>query len=325
MMHTSPPPSFLFFSSTTPAPTPNPTSTATARDDLKLNRTTGGDKFHILVDYIGIGDGADSVRLGGVSTEDLSDGRYIVKYFPKYPGKYKIFVDFLGTFGGLGGPLRGTGTIITFFENVPRENNNLAGPILLKSLRTDVEYIKKFTKDLSYGIFVRVKDDTWSSEEQIRVLMNVKEGLLKAESQAAEINLLVDRSECVAEFLSDQDVSIGGLDEALQVGKTLWDKILRESGQVLSKIAPIMRAHAGKIRGDIQSYEAHVLAYKEELQNSEYYRYATGPYRSAELLNSANQMHIQQKAICEKMKHISNVFDCVRDMDGSIKIIEDVR
>jgi hypothetical protein len=35
-------------------------------------------------------------------------------------------------------------------------------------------------------------------------------------------------------------------------------------------------------------------------------------------------MHTQQKAICEKMKHIANVFDCVRDMDGSIAIIEEV-
>jgi phenylpyruvate tautomerase PptA (4-oxalocrotonate tautomerase family) len=35
-------------------------------------------------------------------------------------------------------------------------------------------------------------------------------------------------------------------------------------------------------------------------------------------------MHTQQKAICEKMKHISNVFDCVRDMDRSIEIIEEV-
>jgi dynein heavy chain len=83
----------------------------------------------------------------------------------------------------------------------------------------------------------------------------------------------------------------------------------------------MMRAHAGKIRGDIQSYEAHVLAYKEELQNAEYYRFSTGPRRAKELLDSANHMHQQQKNICEKMRHIANVFECVRDMEGPIATI----
>jgi len=92
----------------------------------------------------------------------------------------------------------------------------------------------------------------------------------------------------------------------------------------LSKIAPIMRAHAGKIRGDILSYEAHVQAYKEELQNAEYYKFSTGPHKSKELLGNADAMHLQQKAICEKMKHIANVFDCVKDMDGPIAIITEV-
>ena len=33
----------------------------------------------------------------------------------------------------------------------------------------------------------------------------------------SEINMLVDRSECVIQLLAEQDVVIGGLDEALQV------------------------------------------------------------------------------------------------------------
>ena len=59
--------------------------------------------------------------------------------------------------------------------------------------------------------------------------------------------MLLDRSECVIQLLAEQEVVIGGLDEALQTGKILWDRIVRESAQILSKISPIMRAHAGKI------------------------------------------------------------------------------
>jgi dynein heavy chain len=128
---------------------------------------------------------------------------------PRHPGKYRITVDFLGTFGGLAGPLRGTDTTITFDEHASRECNMMAGEIVIKSLKEDVEHLKRFTQDISSNIFVRVKDDSWSSEEQIRVLMNVKEALLRAESQSSEINILIDRSDCVVQFLAEQDVVIG--------------------------------------------------------------------------------------------------------------------
>ena len=60
----------------------------------------------------------------------------------------------------------------------------MAGSIVIKSLKEDIEHLKRFTLDLSSSIFVRVKDESWTSEEQIRVLMSVKESLLRADSQA---------------------------------------------------------------------------------------------------------------------------------------------
>ena len=294
-----------------------------ARDDARSYRTTGGDEFDVTVDYVGTGSG-DSMRLQGVSIQDLFDGRYVVTYLAKHPGKYTVGVHFLGTFGGTAGPIKGSGVVVEFSVTAQRECNSLTGSLVMQALKNDIEYLQRFTQEISSSIFVRVKDESWSSEEQIRVLMNVKEALLRADTQAKDINLLVDRAECVLMFLNEQEVPISGSEDALASGKALWERIVRESNQVLSKIAPIMRAHAGKIRGDILSYEAHVLAYKEELQNAEYYKFVTGPVRSKELLGNADAMHLQQKAICEKMKHIANVFDCVKDMDGPIAIITEV-
>ena len=54
---------------------------------------------------------------------------------------------------------------------------------------------------------------------------------------------------------------------------------------------------AGKIRGDIQSYEVHVTAYRDDLRNAPYYLYGTGPVRATELLTNADKMHNQQKGI----------------------------
>jgi len=130
--------------------------------------------------------------------------------------------------------------------------------LVMKALRRDVEYLLTFTKELSDGILVRVKDDSWTIEEQIRVLVHVKEHLLRMEEETNDTNLLVDRCEAIIQYLKDQGIPVDGYEDKLAIGRAAWEKILREAPQVQSRIAPIMRAHAAKIRADIQSYEAHV-------------------------------------------------------------------
>ena len=40
-----------------------------------MYRTTGGDEFIATVEYLGVGDGGERIRVSGVSIEDLQDGR----------------------------------------------------------------------------------------------------------------------------------------------------------------------------------------------------------------------------------------------------------
>ena len=96
--------------------------------------------------------------------------------------------------------------------------------------------------------------------------MNVKESLIQAEKASKDTTLLVDRSECIINYLRDQDVTVTSLEEALAAGKAEWEKILREMPQISNKISPMMRAHGGKIRNDIVAYEAHTKQYLEKAQ-----------------------------------------------------------
>lgn len=75
---------------------------------------------------------------------------------------------------------------------------------------------------------MRVKDDSWSSDEQIQVLMRTKEALLLIDTKQVETSLMVDRSECVLKYLVEESIVIGGMEEALQASKILWEKLLRE-------------------------------------------------------------------------------------------------
>lgn len=78
--------------------------------------------------------------------DDLSNGKYLVTYVAKYPGKYEIKVDFMGTFGGKAGALRGSGTIVEFSDRAPRENNQMSGDLVINSLRADILHLQQFTE-----------------------------------------------------------------------------------------------------------------------------------------------------------------------------------
>lgn len=71
----------------------------------------------------------------------------------------------------------------------------------------------------------------------------------------SQINILLDRCECVIQFLAEQSVTIEGVDSMLHIGQKLWDRIQRESVQISSRISPIMRAHRGiSLNIDIYTY-----------------------------------------------------------------------
>lgn len=298
-----------------------------ARDENNVNRTTGGDEYHVVVLLKGGGESGEDLPLQGVYVEDLDNGKYVVTYVAPYPGKYEVKVNFVGTFGGVAGPVKGSGVIIEFDKNAPRDNNIMAGELVMRRLREDIMHLQQFTQQLSEGIFVRVKDDSWTSEEQIRVLVKVKESLILMEEKTAETNLLVCRCEAIIEYLNEQDVDLNRLDDYLAMGKTAWEKILREAPQVLTKIAPMMRSHSTKIRNDIQGYETHVQAYKDEVCKSDFRLYTTGPERSKVLLDAADKVQAQERKTCQLMMHIANIFDCQKEMsvaDGVVKEVDEL-
>ena len=102
----------------------------------------------------------------------------ISTYVAKFPGEYKIDVTYMGTFGGEVGPVRGSGVTIKFDEFAPRDNNNPTGPLVQQTLKDDVAKVVDFCEEVGERIFVKIKDDGWTAEDQIRVLMSVKEMLL---------------------------------------------------------------------------------------------------------------------------------------------------
>ena len=293
-----------------------------ARDDENRNRTTGGDEYLVNVTLIGGGADGDDVKIHGISIEDLEDGRYVVTYLAKYSGQYKIDVNFMGTFGGKVGPVRGSGVLIDFDEFAPRDNNIMAGQLVVQSLKADVAYLEQYTSEVSDRIFVRVKDESWTAEEQIRVLMNVKECLIDVQNKTPDTNLIVDRAECIVSYLREQGTVVSGVTDSLAEGKSAWEKIIREGPQILAKVSPMMRAHSSKIRADITAYEAHCKAYKDEVSNQPFKKFNTGFTHALEMISTADAFHTEETDTLAKMLHIANVFECLKEMEPSQELMK---
>ena len=111
---------------------------------------------------MGGGEDGEDIRLTGVLVEDFGNGKYLVTYAARHEGKYRVNVEFNGTYGGKAGPLRGSGNEIDFSAKALRENNQMSGDLVINALRADIVYLQQFVDDLAKTILVRMKDDSWS-------------------------------------------------------------------------------------------------------------------------------------------------------------------
>jgi hypothetical protein len=135
---------------------------------------------------------------------------------------------------------------------------------------------------------------------------------------------MLDRSLCIIEYLREQGTTVPGVEDSLQEGKVLWERILREGPQILAKVSPMMRAHSSKIRADIASYEQHCTAYKEEVGSSTIKRWITGHVNALSQITSAEEFHVEECETLRKMLHIANVFECLKEMEPSEALMGDV-
>ena len=245
-------------------------------------------------------------------------------YTAPNPGEYEVQVDFKGTFGGAEGAVRGSPCTILFEEFVSRDNNTMAGKLVLDALKQDLNFLLEFSRKTSEGISAKVKDESWSNEQSVNSLVSVKEHLNLIEERQEEINLVMDRSSSILAYLKNQGVNIGPMEVQLKKARNTWETTIKEVPQTQVKIAPLVKAQGSKMRGDIEIYEKGVFAYLEEVNNSPFKVFATGAFSALQLLNTAKELHDKEKQRCSEMLHLANMFDCPRDMQRSQDIIHSI-
>lgn len=87
---------------------------------------------------------------------DHEDGKYTVFYTPINPGMYSITVEFLGTFGGTQGPIRGSPFKFEVKSDSDPEVNQLDSGLLIESIQNDIAHFQDLCNQTKEGLSKKV-------------------------------------------------------------------------------------------------------------------------------------------------------------------------
>ena len=129
--------------------------------------------------------------------DDVGDGTYLVTFMPQRPAKYQIDVEFLGSFDGPAGPVRGSPFTITTADAENGDDvNMLAGGLFVSSLDAKTKMLKDFCNDKLKGLRAPIDADS-----DVKELIAVKEHLRSVEERAEEMTLLIDSTTASLQYL----------------------------------------------------------------------------------------------------------------------------
>jgi dynein heavy chain len=260
-----------------------------------------------------------------VTVQDQENGRYLVSFVPKTPGTYIISAEFLGSFGGQAGHIRASPTYAKFDDFVSRDNNSMMGKVFVDSLKTTLTFLGEFTKTTYAGLMGKLQDDSWTHKDVTDAIVRMREHIMNVEGRGDEILLSLDRCREVCENLKSQGVNVTSLEGVLDTARQTWDAVLRELPNTIIRVNPLVKANSIRMKQEIQRYEEKVRAYLNNLQEGAWKSFETGQVAAIQLLDEAQGLHAEEDKKCDEMVHLSNIFECPRDMQKPLDLMHVAR
>ena len=198
-----------------------------ARDAKNRDRTTGGDEFEVRVRQKLIDDEGEieyrTVR--NVEIDDAENGTYAVTYTGQDAGDYLIECEFLGTFGGEKGHVRGSPCTALLDEMAPRANNAINGKLLATRLRDDIDFLLDFTKRTLDIITAQTTSVDWPPERQVNAIAAIKGGIDLIGEREAEVALSLDRVDATLTYLKGMGKNVNAQMAQLGSAREKWEDL----------------------------------------------------------------------------------------------------
>ncbi|KAH8072714.1 hypothetical protein JL721_3359 [Aureococcus anophagefferens] len=254
-----------------------------------------------------------------VELSDSGDGTYVAAFAAPVVGTYTITIEFMGTFDGKAGPVRGSPFQMTcvdrdeYIEKNPKDirlsegetepsdellsfNNSMDGPIVTNDVLNKIKEIREFSNKKKRGL--QKLDPT--NYDAIAPLIEGKEHLRDIEKMSA-----VDR-------MMDQ------------LGKAIvdWTEVLALVEPTATAITPTTIHFANKTVGWIEEYEQKIKDLDESFRGSKVFSMEVGHDDALKMLDKNEKEFVEETKILEKNAHLCAVFEFPEKINKSQEILQ---
>ncbi|CAM9266952.1 unnamed protein product [Chrysoparadoxa australica] len=308
-----------------------------AIDKIGNERVCGMDEFDIVVTDVaaafereqgkakaGAGGGNDEDEGPSVTVpctiEDHSNGTYTVTYTAPRPGEYTVTVDFLGTFNGIGGPVRGSPFTVCAVDNEgsDKEVNSMKGPLMMNYIKDSTKELKDFCNKSLKGLRANIPKESRPD------LIRVKEFLKGVNRRQDQLNLRVDSNLAAIKILRKTEKGADRMMDALDSASTLWSDAKSQVPITAAAIVPLTQAWATTTEESIGAYEKEVETKATNFKNESFWVATGTPESAREALSNAEAELARERLALEKNAHLANIFDFPEAIKASSKMIEDM-
>jgi dynein heavy chain len=334
-------------------------------------RNTGGDEFKVVItagddvepdqieEFDEEGEPTGKMLDVGPAVEDVKiidrqDGTYAVNYAVPKKGTYNITVEFMGTFAGLAGPIRGSPFNATFHpvptaeeiaadtgkkrktaaDNITNDNNKMDGPLMMQYIEAQANALEVKMKNTMKKLTKKVAPGNRAE------LQTVKQTLKLVESEHADQAYTVDTCTSALEFLKDaypkhaREVEKAMKD--LTKAEGTWQNVATQVPKTTEAIVSETASQGQLTQNEIKEYEKQLGARQKEFRQLPFWEaeagldgeakewHAHNVAKAAELMDEQKVFQVSERQTLQEKLNLCQIFDFPKLIVPCQTIVDDI-
>eukprot|EP00904_Undaria_pinnatifida_P003126 jgi/Undpi1/12814/HiC_scaffold_7.g02481.m1 len=251
--------------------------------------------------------------------QDNMNGTYAVTYTPSCPGEYRVSVEFLGTFQGIAGPIRGSPFSCSCVEGADVENNALNGPLMMSSIKDSTRELKDYSTKTLKGLKKNIpKDDRHE-------LIKCKEYLKESEARRGELDLRIDANRAALFVLrKNGERNVERLLDTLDNAASVWTDVKSQAPVTQQNLVPLTKLWSQKTEEEIEIYQSVVSEQLKEFKVRPFWEFECGAEAGRTTLAEAEDALGKERKKLDAATHLCALFEFPELIKESQRMIADM-
>jgi len=284
-----------------------------------------------------------------VELYDNRDGTYLAQYTPPAAGEYKVYIEYMGTFDGEPGPVRGSPFSLTCVD-VPTywsglvasgskevrsvdlaegalfpepeqllAHNALDGNVFQTSMTAQIKEMKEFSAKKKRGLA-----KTLEANGPVGPLIEIKEHLRSVDEREHEFALQIDTITGALAQLKAKGNAVDRTTDQLQKAISEWSDVLVLAPETAHRIVPDTQDHGARTMVLVEQYEEKVRMLEAEFKTRSLFTTAPGSEEANKALDKASKEFEEELKVLERNARLCVVFECPEKINAAKKMLSDL-